>query len=153
MPCFEVAEDGGATLGREYGRPTRTLFLDIEGPEAQLQYLEDNVGKRILECYRFSSVNDFRRQHACYRFARTSYLREGILLTQAFVLDCLDRHPLDCFGGPRVVGRGPEVSACAGKTKLEILSPILEGYLPRLKERKERVEEELIRRGRKAERV
>lgn len=152
-PCFEVAEDGGAALGREYGQPTKTLFFDIEGSGAQLQYLKDNIGGKILECYRFSSVNDFHKQRACHRFARTSYLREGILLTQGFVLDYLERHPLDCFGGPYLVGHGLNTSACAGRTKLELLSPILEGYLPRLRERKERVMEELARRGLRAESI
>ena len=152
-PCFEVAEDGGAALGREYGQPTRTLFLDIEGSEAQLQYLKDNIGGKILECYRFDSVDDFQKQRSCYRFARTSYLRESILLTQAFVLDYIERHPLDCFGGPYISGHGLDFSACAGKTKLEILSPILEGYLLRLKKQKQRVMEELARRGLSSESI
>ena len=152
-PSFEVAEDGGAALGREYGQSTRTFFFDIKGTEDQLQYLKDNIGGKILECYSFSSVNDFHKQRACYRFARTSYLREGILLTQGFVLDYLERHPLDCFGGPYLEGEGLDTFACAGKTKLEILTPILEGYLTHLRERKKWVMVELERRGLKAESI
>jgi len=152
-PCFEVAEDGGAALGMEFGLPTYTSFLDIEGTGEQLQYLKDNVGGKIIECYRFSSVNDFHKQRSCYRFARTSYLRESILLTQAFVLDYIEQHPLDCFGGPYIHGEGLDVSACAGKTKLELLNPILEGYRPRLRERKEQVMEELALRGLSSESI
>ena len=150
-PCFQVPFDGGKALMRQYGHPTRSGFLDIEGSEAQLDYLKNNVGGRILLCYTFDSVNDFGKQRWCYRFATEGYLREAILRTQGFALDYLSRHPLDCFDGPYIQGRPDNESACAGETKRGILYPILEEYLQRIRERKEAVDTELRQRGFTAE--
>lgn len=152
-PCFEVPSDGIEALRKEYGEPTSSTFLDITGAQAQLDYLKQNTGGRILECYVFSAVNDFGKERWCYRFATEGYLRESVLLTQGFVLDYLLRHPLDCFYGPYIIGEPANMSACAGRTKMEILSPILEGYIPRIRERKARVDADIRGRGLAAERV
>ena len=152
-PCFEVPFDGGRALGREYGEPTRSTFLDIDGSDAQLDYLKRNVGGRILQCYVFDSENDFGKMRWCYRFAKEDYLRESLLITQGFVLDFMLRHPLDCFNGPYLVGQPEYVSACAGKTKLEILGPVLNEYLPIIRERKAIIDADLLRRGLIAESI
>lgn len=152
-PAFKVPFDGGHALDREYGTRTRTTFLDVKGVEAQLDYLKENVGGRILDCYGFFTVNDFGKERWCYRFATEGYLREAILQAQSFVLDYLLRHPLDCFDGPLMDGRPDRESLCAGKTQLEILTPILNEYLPRISERKAFVDAELHRRGLMAERI
>ena len=141
-PCFEAVENGVKALQPYYGRPTYTIFLDIEGSTSQLQYLRDNVGAEILVCYWFPAENDFHRQRHCFRFAKTNYLRESILLTQGFVLDYLDKHPLNCFNGPFIEGEGLNVYALEGKIKLAILNPILSEYKPRLRERKAWVDED-----------
>ena len=152
-PVFKAPFDGGQALEREYGNRIRTTFLDIRGTEAQLNYLKENVGGRILDCYGFFTVNDFGKERWCYRFATEGYLREAILQTQSFVLDYLQRHPLDCFDGPLLEGRPDRESLCASKTQLEILTPILNEYLPRITERKAIVDAELLRRGLVAERI
>lgn len=146
-PCFEVPVDGAGFLGREFGNPTRTKFLDIEGEHAQLDYLKTHLGGRILQCYAFSSEDDFHNERYCYRFATAGYLRECILITQSFVLDYLQRHPLDCFDGPYIMDRPNNEFACAGKTKMDILSPILSEYYPMIKERKIMLDEELTNHG------
>ena len=81
------------------------------------------------------------------------FLREAILQTQGFALDYLERHPLDCFNGPFIEGWSDSESFCAGKTKREILTPILNEYLPRIRERKAIVDAELLRHGLVAERI
>lgn len=152
-PIFEVPLDGEMAIEKEYGTQTQTAFLDISGTSAQLDYLFNNVGGRILDSYGFFTVNNFGKGQWCYRFATKGYLREAILQTQGFALDYLLRHPLDCFYGPFIEGWPESEFIYAGKTKLDILTNILDGFLPRIRERKAFVDAELHRRGLDAERV
>ena len=148
-PCFKGVE----FLSREYGEATRTMFWDIEGTEAQLNYMQENVGGIILECYKFSSIDDFHKERMCYRFATTRHLRESILVTQSFVLGYILDHPKDCFDGPYFDNLPENESACDEQTKMEILSPILAEYTPFFQDYKARVDEELQWRGLIGERI
>ena len=151
-PCFAVMADGAECLNHDYGSPTRTTFIDIQGVDNQISFLKDNIGGYIIECFRFSSVNSFNKERWCYRFAKEDSLREAVLLTQGFVLNYIERHPLDCFAGPYIKNK-PSYSALANIVKSDILSPILEEYLPQLRTRKSWIETELMRHNLVAERI
>lgn len=144
-PCFEVPYDGARALSHELGDYTRSRFLDIDESRDQLNYLRNNIGERILDCYRFWSVNDFQKERWCYRFSRPGYLREAILCTQGFVLNYIERHPLDCFSDPIIKDQPLNTRLLAKETKMSILAPILGEYLPIIRDRRGWVETELRR--------
>jgi hypothetical protein len=142
-PCFEKMVTGIECLEHDLGGYTKSRFIDIQEASDQLEFLNNHVGDEIIMCYRFLSVNNFNKQRACYRFSKKESLREAILLTQGFVLDYLENHPLDCFNGPFTEDGPLDISYLDNIKKWEILSPILDSYLPSFRARKDWVESQL----------
>lgn len=147
-PCFEALAAGLESRDYEYGEPTRSCFIDIPYTNDQLAYLKDNIGEKIILCYTFRTDSGFRNgmgnERSCYRFSKIENLRTAILRTQFFVLDYLERHPLDCFNGPYMENRPITESIFDNNIKWQILEPILDDYRQSLSSRKAAVLGELV---------
>lgn len=142
-PRFEKMASGAECFDYDCGDYTKSRFIDIQDTYEQLDYFKEHVGDQIIMCYHFRSVNDFNKARGCYRFSKLESLREAILLTQGFVLNYLEKHPLDCFNGPFAQNSPHNVSYLDNNKKWEILSPILDGYLPSIRARRTWVKSQL----------
>ena len=125
--------------------PTRSRFIDSKGYNEDLIMLSDSVGKELLYCYSFPSVDSYTSisTKPCYRFSTIDKIRKVILLTTFFTLFLIRVYPLTCFNLPWLNLPG---YVCGGEYSemKSILAPLLLKHKDAFNWRFEWVRQQLI---------
>lgn len=121
---------------------TRSMFIDPNRYETDVDILSSLVGQDLVYCYSFPARDEYGNNRCCFRFSRIDYLRFAVLKTAFFTLSYIHSYPMSCFHGPFIKG----VQYGYGYKNAEmnkILLPILSKYEGRIQDRLEWVGHQL----------